>query len=98
MAEAIANAIEHGLVGRDHGSIRVDLVQTTTGLQLCVTDDGAGLPEGFDTRGSTSLGLKIATTLARQLGGSFDVRSAEPVGAQSVLTIPHSPAGQPPTP
>lgn len=98
MAEAIANAIEHGLVGRDHGSIRVDLVQTATGLQLCVTDDGAGLPEGFDTRGSTSLGLKIATTLARQLGGSFDVRSADPVGAQSVLTIPHFPAGQPPTP
>ena len=75
LAEAIANAIEQG-GRRDHGASRVDLVQAAPGFHLCVTDDGAGIaPGGFDTRASTSLGLKIATTLARQLGGSFDVRT-----------------------
>lgn len=96
MAEAIANAIEHGLAARNVGHIAVDLTQTDAHLRLSVTDDGAGLPPAFDAGNSSSLGLKIATTLARQLGGSFDVRDAEPVGATSVLTIPHSSAGQGP--
>lgn len=89
MAEAIANAIEHGFARRDHGRIDVALVEATTSLQLSVTDDGAGLPIGFDPRTTTSLGLKIASTLARQLGGSFEVVNAEPAGTMSILVIPH---------
>lgn len=96
MAEAISNAIEHGLADRDVGHISVDLTQTAADLQLCVIDDGAGLPVGFDASNGSSLGLKIATTLARQLGGSFDVIDGQPVGAMSILIIPHSSVGQGP--
>ena len=89
MAEAIANAIEHGFANRDTGLIAVELVERAANLCLSVTDDGAGLPTGFDVRRSNSLGLTIATTLARQLGGSFEVLDARPAGATSMLVIPH---------
>ena len=89
LAEAIANAIEHGFATRDDGRIAIDLVEVAGHLHLSVVDDGAGLPPAFDLRTSVSLGSKIATTLARQLGGSFEVLNADPVGAMSILVIPH---------
>jgi two-component sensor histidine kinase len=87
IAEAVANAIEHGFAGRDSGHVVVALGQTASDLTLCVTDDGAGPPEGFDLAKVGSLGLKIATTLARQLGGTLQVRAVEPHGAETLLTM-----------
>lgn len=71
VAEAVANALEHGFGDRDEGRIEIDLRRTGDGLQLDVRDDGRGLPAAFDAAASPSLGLRIARLLARQLGGSF---------------------------
>jgi two-component sensor histidine kinase len=43
-----------------------------------VTDDGAGLPDGFELDRSTGLGLSIVRTLVTsELGGSIDLRSEQ---------------------
>lgn len=74
VAEAVANAIEHGFAGRDAGLILVLAARDAEGiLELRVIDDGAGLPTGFDLGQSDSLGLKLAQMLARQLGGIFSL-------------------------
>lgn len=74
VAEAMANAIEHGFAERDHGVIDVELSRDGRDwLRIEVRDDGHGLPEGFDLEASGSLGLKIARTLAAQLSGSFEL-------------------------
>nr|WP_277923660.1 DUF4118 domain-containing protein [Sphingomonas sp. TREG-RG-20F-R18-01] len=88
LAEAVANASEHGFADRATGVIRIALDHAPDGMVLRVRDDGAGLPPGFAVAGSTSLGLKIALALARQLDGTFDVLPASGGGTTSVLTIP----------
>ncbi|QIG78819.1 sensor histidine kinase [Stakelama tenebrarum] len=87
VAEAVANAIEHGFAGRDEGSIDVELVREGEQLvRLEVRDDGHGLPEGFDIEASGSLGLRIAAMLARQLNGSFELIGGD--GATARLRLP----------
>jgi two-component sensor histidine kinase len=74
VAEAVANAIEHGFADRDVGQIVIRACRAHDGtLDLRVMDDGIGLPEDFDLAKSDSLGLKLAQMLARQLGGSFRI-------------------------
>jgi two-component sensor histidine kinase len=87
VAEAVANAIEHGFAGRDSGAIEVVLARGAGGaLTVDVTDDGCGLPAGFDLASSASLGLGIARTFAEQLGGRFELLPGERTTAR--LTLP----------
>jgi two-component sensor histidine kinase len=91
----------------DHGSpspplvghIRVHLVNDVSGLTLAVTDDGSGLPEGFDIDASQSLGLSIVRDLVRgQLDGTITMRNRHDGAAGetgTVVTI-ELPAGEPP--
>jgi len=86
VAEAVANAIEHGFADRDDGNIEVELVRDGEELlRVEVRDDGHGLPEGFDIEASDNLGLRIATMLAAQLNGSFDLIGGR--GATARLTL-----------
>lgn len=67
--ELVTNAAKHGtgkvdVAYRVHGSTR----------ELSVCDEGEGLPSGFDPEvNGTGLGMKVATSLARQLGGPLTV-------------------------
>jgi PAS domain S-box-containing protein len=42
---------------------------------LAVRDNGVGLPKGMDIRNTESLGMRIVTALAGQLGGTLRVKS-----------------------
>ncbi|WP_052134187.1 sensor histidine kinase [Sphingomonas sp. 37zxx] len=87
VAEAMANAIEHGFAGRDHGVIDVELSRDGKAqVQIEVRDDGHGLPDGFDIEASDSLGLRIARMLAGQLEGSFELVRGN--GAIARLILP----------
>ncbi|MCW3834584.1 sensor histidine kinase [Sphingomonas canadensis] len=87
VAEAVANAIEHGFAARSGG--RIDVVHARDGegmLTVEVRDDGCGLPDGFAMAEAAGLGLGIARTLAEQLGGSFTLERGERTVAR--LTLP----------
>jgi two-component sensor histidine kinase len=43
------------------------------GHSLSVSDDGPGLPEGFDPARSKGLGMKIIAALVRQIGGALHI-------------------------
>lgn len=86
VAEAVANAIEHGFAGRESGAIHVVCARDGAGaLTIEVRDDGCGLPEGFELEKGGSLGLTIAATLAAQLGGRFEMVGGEGATARLVL-------------
>lgn len=88
-AEAVSNALEHGFADRQGGRITIILtVQVDGALTLVIADDGPGIPSGFDPIASASLGLKIATTLATQLGGRFGMENGPSGGGMAVLDIP----------
>lgn len=87
LAEALANALEHGFAGRDAGQIDVVLEQNDEAVNLLVRDDGAGLPPDFDLVRSDSLGLRISRVLSRQLGAGYALESASP-GCTMRLSLP----------
>jgi two-component sensor histidine kinase len=87
VAEAVANAIEHGLAGERAGRILVEVVRDPTGcLEVSVMDNGHGLPPNFQPDASTSLGLRISTMLAHGQAGSFRLATNE--GTVATLTLP----------
>jgi two-component sensor histidine kinase len=71
VAEAVANAIEHGFADRESGAIAIRCVALEPGFAIEIEDNGAGLAQGFEMTRHASLGLHIAATLAGQLGGHF---------------------------
>lgn len=75
MNELISNALKHGLRDRTRGIVRVAMKRVDQDtLRLTVSDDGTGLPAGFDIERLTSMGLQLVCTLAKQLEADLVVR------------------------
>jgi PAS domain S-box-containing protein len=77
--ELITNAFKHGFAGERSGTIDVQLrADSAERVVLTVSDDGIGIPAALDLDNCTSLGLKLVSLLAEQLGGTLTVRRADP--------------------
>ncbi len=84
ITELVANAFEHGLATT--GS-RVDVVFSRTGnsCTIKVEDDGVGLPDNFDLKSNSNLGLQIVRTLTEsELKGTLEF-SGSAVGTTAQL-------------
>ncbi|RNI23210.1 sensor histidine kinase [Flexivirga caeni] len=85
IAELVQNAIEHGFA--DHGGqVVLDAVRSTGDqgeevLAVTVTDDGAGLPDGFDPAAS-GLGIQIVRSFVQDLRGEITWSRVEPHGTR----------------
>lgn len=76
VTELMTNSIRHASAGRERLSIRVALASHEGLATLEIADDGPGFPLGFDWRASESMGLRIITTLAKQIRASIEFESA----------------------
>jgi two-component sensor histidine kinase/putative methionine-R-sulfoxide reductase with GAF domain len=88
--ELVANAIGHGLEGRQRGHLSVIAEQPERGtIVLRVADDGQGPPEGFALTEQSGLGLTIARTLVRaDLHGTITAERNERGGTTMTITFP----------
>ena len=77
--ELVSNAFKHAFPEERPGEVRVELqpVAGGAGVRLRVADNGVGLPVDFDPERLTSLGLRLVTDLACQIGGRLE-RGAGP--------------------
>jgi two-component sensor histidine kinase len=76
LSELVDNAARHGLASAPEGRILVSLAEGGGQVVIEVTDNGAGLPAGFDLDKDSRLGLKVARALVEEeLGGSLDIES-----------------------
>ena len=67
--ELVTNAFKYAYPD-GQGEVRVSVVRTgEKHLRLTVADDGVGLPQSFDPTATKSLGMKLVSSLGRQLGG-----------------------------
>ena len=71
--ELLSNALEHGYPDGRRGHVAVRLLGERDRATLSITDDGVGLPSGFDLDRSDSLGLQIARQFAGQLGAELSI-------------------------
>jgi len=89
LTEALQNAVEHGYQPGDTGKIVVDARRLVGRLHVNVTDDGRGLPDGFDLDSSTNLGLSIVRTLVEsELDGQLEVSSQTGRGTRVGVDLP----------
>ncbi len=75
--ELLTNSIKYAFDGRECGTVNVMLRHEHGRIRLSVSDDGKGLPCGFDTAVSSGLGLKLIHLLASQMKGEFRINSED---------------------
>jgi two-component sensor histidine kinase len=87
VTELMHNALEHGLA--EQGSLlSIELSRYSNECVINITDDGIGLPEGFDLATSSNLGLQIVRTLTEnELKGVLKLESTDS-GTQANLRFP----------
>ena len=105
LSELVQNAIEHGFIdvsdtrprSTEEGA-HIDLVfeHTSDHYAVSVTDNGVGLPAGFDLDKTRSLGLSIVRDLVRtQLAGTIAMASSSGTTARVDIPVRHSEARGP---
>jgi two-component sensor histidine kinase len=68
----------------------VDCMPAADGrLVLTISDDGVGLPEGFDTGKGGGMGFKVMRSLAAEIGAELQMQST-PLGLTFRLSLPAS--------
>ncbi|HEB01613.1 MAG TPA: sensor histidine kinase, partial [Nitrospirae bacterium] len=85
--ELLSNCLKHAFPDGGGGMIDVSLERDgSSGLSLCVRDNGKGFNSHTD-KGATS-GLKLVDVLAKQLGGSMIISDSDQNGAQVRVDFP----------
>jgi two-component sensor histidine kinase len=95
LTELVQNVVEHAYPdktdGAAEGTVEVALSNDGQDVVVRVTDDGVGLPQGFELDRSTGLGLSIVRTLVTtELRGSIEMhpRGGEGHGAVAEVRVP----------
>jgi len=83
--ELISNAFKHAFPDGRAGVVRIGLALNGDQVAISISDDGIGLPEGFNTQNDGNLGLELVYTLVDQLDGKLDVKTGE--GVAYLLTF-----------
>lgn len=71
--ELVTNAIKHG-----RGSIRVEVRQEASGLEISVADDGPGFPSSQDPTAGGGLGMRLIAALAKNADDAVEVDRSVP--------------------
>jgi two-component system, sensor histidine kinase PdtaS len=88
LTELVHNALEHGFDPGTAGEVVVRVRRSAGALEVAVTDDGRGLPEGFDLATSSGLGLQIVRTLLdSELQSVLVVRPRAGGGTEAVVSL-----------
>jgi len=88
--ELVSNAVSHGFKGRKHGKVTIRTIRNGDYATVEVENDGRRVPEGFDPRRSTGLGMRIVQRLVTSdLQGDFAIRALNK-GTVAAITFPIS--------
>lgn len=76
ISELMSNCLKHAFPD-GKGNIAVSLKRINE-KELCLTvsDDGVGLPAGFDEKKLKSMGMKLVSALVAQIGGTKQIKSS----------------------
>lgn len=93
----VQNAIDATDAGR---AVTVSLGDSKTGVSVCVSDEGHGIPEDLQAHlfepgctgrpGGSGLGLAISHLLARQIDATLELKSTGPAGTVFGLWLPQT--------
>ncbi len=75
VAELVTNSFKYAYPAGQRGSVNVDFKEVPTGWRLEVSDQGQGLPAGFDVDQSTGFGMQVIKAFVRRLNAHMAVTS-----------------------
>jgi len=79
--ELVTNSLKYAFAGRTVGEIAVRLTKSETGdFLLMISDNGVGLPEGFNFDKAPSLGLRLVRILTKQMRARLEISNG--IGTQ----------------
>ncbi|BBD08691.1 sensor histidine kinase [Desulfovibrio ferrophilus] len=84
--ELLTNSMKHAFTDRATGTICLSLRQLEGGVQLKVSDDGIGFPQGLDYRQTETLGMQLVVNLVGQLRG--EIQEDFTSGTTFIITFP----------
>jgi PAS domain S-box-containing protein len=84
--ELVSNCLKYAFVGREHGKLTLRVEKTNNELEIEVSDDGVGLPEGFSFESNDSLGVYLVQALTEQLDGVLIVNNNSTTSALEKTT------------
>ncbi|MBN6034484.1 sensor histidine kinase [Amycolatopsis sp. 195334CR] len=97
VAELVQNAVGHAFPGGRPGKVQISAERSARWLDIVISDDGQGLPQGFSLERADGLGLQIVRTLIEsELRGSLSLRPGRSEagggrrGTEAALRIPLS--------
>jgi len=86
--EAISNSIKYAFPQKDKGIITVSLKKDDESMcTLNISDNGIGLPDGFDPEATNSLGMSLMIGLSNQIDGDFKILNNHGVTININFTI-----------
>ncbi len=71
--ELIANTFKHAFPKSGSNFIEISLHRNGTDIELCIKDNGIGLPESINLSDPKTLGLQLVSLLVRQIKGTIMV-------------------------
>lgn len=86
MNELLTNSLKHAFPERRKGTVTVTARKSGEIVEIIVSDDGIGLPEGFDIEAPVTLGMQVVISLVAQLNARMEVEHGQ--GARFTITIP----------
>jgi two-component sensor histidine kinase len=75
VAELVTNSFKYAYAAGENGNVAVDFKQTSSGWRLQVSDEGRGLPEGFDIDQGKGFGMQVVKAFVRRLDATLTVSS-----------------------
>jgi two-component sensor histidine kinase len=97
-AEIVTNALKHAHPTGLPVEFSLASRLTANGIRLTISDDGVGLPEGFDLERDGGTGLKLVQLLVQSAGGRLALHSSELGLAFAIDLPPDSARGLSPSP
>ncbi|WP_296582001.1 histidine kinase dimerization/phosphoacceptor domain -containing protein [Xanthobacter sp.] len=86
LSELVTNAFKHAYADGTHGDVRVVLTADDRWVSLVVSDDGAGVPPGFNPDGAAGLGMRLVRAVLSQFGGTIAAKTG--AGASFTIKMP----------
>lgn len=91
VCEIITNALKYAHpAGGVPVLLSVDCQSHANGLlEVCVSDDGVGLPEGFDSQHGGGIGFQLMRALTSEMGGTLEINS-DTLGTAFRIKVPQA--------
>lgn len=73
--ELMTNVFKYAFTEGDKGEVKISLSCSGSNIELCIADNGKGLPPEVDLETSESMGLMLIRVLVNQIGGTISVKT-----------------------